>query len=192
MVTAVRSNETKRIHPHKFIMWITIGSLCMMFAGLTSAYIVKRNQTRWLDFDLPVVFWYSTVVIILSSFTIYLALLSFKAREIVRYRTFIAVTVLLGFLFAVLQSIGFASLNGQGIQLLGAGSNAAASFLFVIIVLHILHVAGGVIALLIVFLRSYSFKIKNYNSVPLEIVSTYWHFVDILWIYLFLFFMWIR
>jgi cytochrome c oxidase subunit 3 len=173
-------------------MWITIGSLCMMFAGLTSAYIVKRNQTRWLDFDLPVVFWYSTVVIILSSFTIYLALLSFKAREIVRYRTFIAVTVLLGFLFAVLQSIGFASLNGQGIQLLGAGSNAAASFLFVIIVLHILHVAGGVIALLIVFLRSYSFKIKNYNSVPLEIVSTYWHFVDILWIYLFLFFMWIR
>jgi len=186
------ANDTKRIHPHKFMMWIAIGSLCMMFAGLTSAYIVKRNQTKWQDFDLPVVFYYSTLVIILSSVSIYLALKSFKAREMGRYKVLMALTATLGVLFAVLQLEGFSYLNSHGIKLLGEGSNSAASFLFVIISLHVLHVFGGVIALLIIFVRSYSRKVKNYNSLPIEIVSTYWHFVDFLWIYLLLFFIWIR
>jgi len=192
VITAVMANDTKRIHPHKFMMWIAIGSLCMMFAGLTSAYIVKRNQTKWQDFDLPVVFYYSTLVIILSSVSIYLALKSFKAREMGRYKVLMALTATLGVLFAVLQLEGFSYLNSHCIKLLGEGSNSAASFLFVIISLHVLHVFGGVIALLIIFVRSYSRKVKNYNSLPIEIVSTYWHFVDFLWIYLLLFFIWIR
>jgi len=174
------------------MMWIAIGSLCMMFAGLTSAYIVKRNQSKWLDFDLPVVFYYSTLVIMLSSVTLYLALKSFKAREIERYKFLMALTAVLGVLFAILQFRGFNYLNSHGVQLLGEGSNSAASFLFVIISLHVLHVFGGVIALLIVFAKSYSKRIKKYSSLPIEIVSTYWHFVDLLWVYLLLFFIWIR
>lgn len=185
------STERNRIHPHKFTMWVAMGSIIMMFAGLTSAYVVKRNQSNWLEFDLPAVFWISTIVILVSSLTMHLSLKSFKAREMARYKILITVTAVLGVVFGLLQFVGFDSLHKNGIQFFGAGSNASASFLGIITGLHILHVLGGVIALLIVFIRAFSVKNKVYTSVPLEIVGTYWHFVDILWIYLFVFFNWI-
>ncbi len=185
-------NEPKRIHPHKFTLWVAMGSICMMFAGLTSAYIVKRNQDNFLQFDLPKVFWYSTMVILLSSFTIQLAVKSFKAREMGRYRSLITITALLGVAFAALQVMGFSNLESHGIKLTGSGSNAAASFILVIVGLHMLHVLGGVIVLLVTFVRAFATRTRNYNSAPIEIVSTYWHFVDVLWLYLLVFFMWIR
>jgi cytochrome c oxidase subunit 3 len=185
------STERKRIHPHKFTLWVAMGSIVMMFAGLTSAYVVKRNQTNWLEFSLPAVFWYSTVVILLSSVTIHLAVKSFRAREMSRYKTLITITLLLGLLFSVLQFAGFNALRENGIQLFGIGSNPSASFLGIITGLHVVHVLGGVIALAVVFIRAFSIKNKQYSSVPVEIVSTYWHFVDVLWIYLFIFFSWI-
>lgn len=188
METAI-SNERKRIHPHKFLMWIAIGSIVMMFAGLTSAYIVRRNQANWLQFDMPSVFWVSTVVILLSSLTIYLAAKNFKAREMRRYRILITITAVLGILFAALQWYGFQNLWGHGIDLLGPNSNPSASFLFVIVALHALHVIGGVIALVVIVSRAHSSRVKSYNNNTVEIVSTYWHFVDILWIYLFIFLM---
>jgi cytochrome c oxidase subunit 3 len=185
------STERKRIHPHKFTLWVAMGSIVMMFAGLTSAYVVKRNQTNWLEFSLPAVFWYSTVVILLSSVTVHLAVKSFRAREMARYKTLITITLLLGLLFSVLQFAGFNALRENGIQLFGIGSNPSASFLGIITGLHVVHVLGGVIALAVVFIRAFSIKNKQYSSVPVEIVSTYWHFVDVLWIYLFIFFSWI-
>lgn len=186
------TKERKRIHPHKFMLWVAMGSICMMFAGLTSAYIVKRNQSNFLEFDLPVVFWYSTAVIFLSSVTVHLAYVSFKAREMARYRLLIAITALLGILFAALQVWGFSDLKSHGIQLTGLGSNAAASFILVIVGLHALHVLGGVIALLVQFGKAYFSKTKTYSTVPLEVTATYWHFVDFLWIYLLIFFLFIR
>ena len=191
MMTAVQTKEPKRIHPHKFTLWVAIGSIVMMFAALTSAYIVKKNQSSWLEFDLPRIFWYSTFTIILSSVTIHLALKAFKAREMSRYRTFITVTVILGILFMLMQWMGFRDLESRNIALTGARSNSAASFLFVITGLHMVHVLGGVIALLVIFIRAYAGKVRNYSSLPIELVSTYWHFVDVLWIYLFLFYNWI-
>ncbi|MDR6342534.1 cytochrome c oxidase subunit 3 [Filimonas zeae] len=182
------SPERNRIHPHKFTMWVAMGSIIMMFAGLTSAYVVKRAQSNWLEFDLPPVFWISTVVILASSLTIHLSLKAFKAREMPRYRMLITLTAVLGVAFALLQFAGFSALHKDGIQFFGAGSNPSASFLGIITGLHIAHVLGGVIALLVVFLRAFSIKNKVYTSVPLEIVATYWHFVDLLWIYLFVFF----
>ena len=182
------SNERNRLHPHKFAMWVAMGAIIMMFAGLTSAYIVRRSQNNWLEFSIPVIFWYSTAVILVSSLTMHLALKAFKARNMARYKTLITITALLGLLFAVFQFWGFFYLNGHGVQLLGQGSNPAASFIAVIAGVHILHVLGGVIALLVVFIRAYSSRIKRYNVTSVEIVSTYWHFVDILWIYLFIFF----
>lgn len=187
MATAV-SNERKRMHPHKFAMWVAIGAIVMMFAGLTSAYIVRRNGQNWLEFTLPSMFWYSTVIILLSSATMYIAVKSFKAREMARYRTFITITAILGLAFAVCQFWGFFFLNGHGVQLVGEGSNPSASFIAVIAGIHILHVLGGVVALLVVFIRAYSSRIKRYNVTGVEVVSTYWHFVGILWIYLFIFF----
>lgn len=183
--------ERRRLHPHKFTLWIAIGSIMMMFAGLTSAYVVRHSQANWLEFSLPRVFWYSTFVILCSSLTMYLAVQAFKAREKSRYKILITITALLGLLFAALQISGFYDLYERGIQLLWVGSNPSASFLFIITGLHVLHVLGGVIALIVIFIKAYSTRIKSYNSIPLEIASTYWHFVDLLWIYLFIFLNWI-
>ena len=191
MITAVQSKEPQKIHPHKFTLWVAMGAIVMMFAALTSAYIVKKNQSSWLEFDLPGIFWYSTVAILASSITIHLAIKAFKAREMGRYRTLITLTVGLGLLFVALQVMGFIGLENRNIALTGVKSNSAASFLFVITGLHLVHVLGGVIALLVIFIRAYSVKIKNYNSLPIELMGTYWHFVDALWIYLFIFYNWI-
>jgi cytochrome c oxidase subunit 3 len=168
-----------------------MGSIIMMFAGLTSAYIVKKNQSSWLEFDLPIVFMYSTLVIIASSVTVHLAAKAFKAREMGRYRLLITVTAILGLVFMGLQILGFMDLESRNIALTGARSNSAASFLLVITGLHMLHVLGGVIALVVMFVKAYISNVKNYSSLSIELVGTYWHFVDILWIYLFIFYNWI-
>ena len=183
------SEQNKRIHPHKFTLWVGIGSIVMMFAGLTSAYIVKRDQPGWTTFDFPRTFWFSTVVILVSSLTIQLALKSFRERQMKRYRTFITVTAILGILFVILQWIGFNQVWDSGVTFHGSG---AGQFLYVIAGLHAIHVLGGVIALIVMFIKAFSTRIRSYNTIPVEIVNTYWHFVDILWIYLFVFFLWIQ
>ena len=182
------SGQRKKIHPHKFTLWVAIGSIVMMFAGLTSAYIVKSNQASWQSIVIPKVFWYSTAVILLSSLTIQMALRSFKEREMNRYRMLIATTTVLGILFVVLQYFGFRQLWNSGVTF--KGSNAG-QFLYVISGLHALHVLGGVVVLIAMFIKAFFGMTKNYSSVPVELASTSWHFVDFLWLYLFVFFMWI-
>lgn len=178
-----------KIHPHKFTLWVAIGSIMMMFAGLTSAYIVKRSQANWQTFNLPQAFYYSTAVIVLSSLTIYAALQAFRQRMMSRYRILMATTMVLGLLFVGLQVLGFSQLWELGITL---QANVAYSFLYVIVGLHALHVIAGVIALIVMSLRAFSSRSRNYSAVPVEVMSTYWHFVDLLWIYLLLFLLWIR
>ncbi len=182
----VSNQQRKKIHPHKFTLWVAIGSILMMFAGLTSAYIVKSNQTNWITVDLPKVFWFSTAAILLSSLTVQMALRSFKQREMGKYRLLIGATLLLGVLFLYLQLKGFEGLWAQHITFRGAG---AGQFLYVIFGLHALHVAGGVITLLIMWVRAYAGRSKLYSAVPIEVAATYWHFVDLLWIYLLVFFL---
>lgn len=188
-MSTVVMEQRKKIHPHKFTLWVGIGSLVMMFAGLTSAYIVKRNQANWQTFDLPQLFWYSTAAIVLSSVTIYLAQQSFKQREMQKYRRLLVVTLILGVLFIVLQSMGFQQLWAKGITL---QSSVSYSFLYVIVGLHAAHVLGGIIAMLVLFAKAFSSKKRIYNSIPVELVSTYWHFVDMLWIYLLVFLIMIK
>ncbi len=182
------TNEPQRIHPQRFIMWIAIGSIVMMFAGMTSAYIVKKNQGNWLAIELPVVFWYSTAIILVSSVTMYLANTALKAGKISFYKSLITITAILGVTFVIMQWEGFKDLETRGIALIGPQSNSASSFLFVITGLHMLHVLGGVIALIVTFYRSFWVQEGQINLVPTQIVATYWHFVDVLWIYLFIFY----
>jgi cytochrome c oxidase subunit 3 len=185
----VAMEQRKKIHPHKFTLWVGIGSLLMMFAGLTSAYIVKRHQANWQSFDLPQFFWFSTVVILLSSATIFLAEKAFKQREMKRYRSLVLATLVLGALFIVFQLLGFQQLWAKQVTLTG---NVSYSFMYVIVCLHAAHVIGGLIALIVLFAKAFSTKTRIYNSVPVELVSTYWHFVDVLWIYLLIFLILIR
>ena len=186
----VSMQQRKRIHPHKFTLWIAMGSIVMMFAGLTSAYIVKSNQVNWENIKTPPVFWYSTTAILLSSLTIQMALRSFKQREMNRYRQLMAVTVILGIAFIVLQWNGFMQLWNSGIRFRGVAG--AGQFLYVIFGLHALHVLGGAVALLVMFTKAFFGKTKTYGSTGIEVMTTYWHFVDVLWIYLFVFFIMIK
>jgi cytochrome c oxidase subunit 3 len=189
MMATVSDQQRKKIHPHKFSLWVGMASILMMFAGFTSAYIVKRSDgNNWLEFTLPPVFWYSTGVILLSSLTIYLAAKAFKDRNMVRYRALITVTAVLGVLFTILQWSGFQFLQDHGVKLIGSNSNPAGSFLGVITGVHMLHVLGGVAVLIVLFARAFNTQRKNYSSVPIEVASAYWHFVDAIWIYLFVFF----
>ena len=188
-MTSVAIAPKNKIHPHKFTLWVAIGSILMMFAGLTSAYIVKRNQANWTSFEIPLMFWISTAVIVLSSLTIVAANKAFKERAIGRYRSLMFITMILGVLFIALQAIGFKQLWDTGLTL---QKNVAYSFLYVIVGLHALHVIGGVIALVVMSIKAFSNKTRIYSQVPLEVMSTYWHFVDVLWIYLLIFLVLIR
>ena len=181
---ALMKEEKNRIHPHKFTLWIALASIVMMFAGLTSAYIIKRNLSNWITFDLPVIFWYSTAIIIISSVTILASRSAFKQREMRNYRRWLAVTMILGIVFVVLQYFGFRELWENGFTLT---RNVSFSFLYIIVGLHALHVIGGVIALIVTLIKAYSVKNKNYSPVQIDLMNTYWHFVDFLWIYLLLF-----
>jgi cytochrome c oxidase subunit 3 len=183
------STQRDKIHPHKFTMWVAIGSILMMFAGLTSAYVVKSSQANWVPVQIPYQFTVSTALIICSSLTVQMALRSFKQREMNRYRILLSLTVLLGILFVVFQWFGFQSLWSSGVNFNGAG---AGQFLYIIAGLHAVHVTGGIIALIVQTMKAYFSRSKHYNSVPVEIVSTYWHFVDILWLYLLVFFVLIK
>jgi cytochrome c oxidase subunit 3 len=183
--------EKKKIHPYQFFLWGGLGSIVMMFAGLTSAYIVKKSQANWLQFDLPNIFMVSTAVILISSFTIQMAVKKCKEQNENQYRGFLAVTAILGALFIILQIQGFMTLEVNGIALTGARSNSAGSFLFVITGLHLLHVAGGVLALIWISLKAFSAKNDIKNDLPVKLISNYWHFVDILWVYLFVFLHWV-
>jgi cytochrome c oxidase subunit III len=188
-MSTVAMEQRKKIHPHKLTLWMGIGAIVMMFAGLTSAYIVKRNQAGWVSFNLPVAFWYSTAAMVLSSLSLVFAGRAFREREMPRYRGLITVTVILGVLFIVLQVLGFKALWASGITLQGQVSY---SFLYVIVMLHGAHVLGGLVALALLFLKAYSKKNRIYTSLPVELASTYWHFVDLLWLYLLVFLLMIR
>ena len=188
-MATVAMEQQKRLHPHKFTMWVAIASILMMFGGLTSAYIVKRNQANWQTFELPIAFWYSTAIVLASSLTMLLALRSFKERQMSRYRMLLAATMVLGVIFIALQILGFQQLWNKGLTLQG---NVSYSFLYIIVGLHAVHVLGGVIALVVMSLLAFSSKKRVYTSVPLEVMSTYWHFVDILWLYLLVFLLLIK
>ncbi len=199
--TIQATRERKKIHPQKFMMWVAIGSMSMAFAGLTSGYLVREAQGNWRYFQLPSLFTYSTVCILISSVTMFLGVRAFKSREMPKFKLMISLTLVLGILFGLLQYAGFYQLYHQLQQIringevLNSSStvrlngNPSESFLFIIAGMHLVHLAGGIIALLIVFFRTFRTNIKTYNATGLEIAATYWHFVDILWLYLFVFFL---
>jgi cytochrome c oxidase subunit 3 len=180
-------NQKRKIHPHKFTLWVAMGSIVMMFAGFTSAYIVKKHQVNWQGFELPTIFTYSTIVLLAGSVTIQAALKSFRDRRMANYRRLMLITALLGIAFIIMQIVGFGQVQDGGVKMIGRGSNVAGSFLGVIAGMHILHVVGGVVAILVILMKGFRSRVRNYSPVPVEVAATYWHFIDVLWIYLFIF-----
>src|SRR5664279_5822448 len=134
---AVMKEQKNRVHPYKFTLWIGLASIVMMFTAFTSAYIIKRNLANWITFDLPIIFWYSTAVIVISSITIIISRNYFRQREMKQYRLWLAVTLVLGTAFVFMQYIGFTQLWRSGVTLT---KNVSFSFLYIIVGLHALHV----------------------------------------------------
>ncbi|HWI93563.1 MAG TPA: heme-copper oxidase subunit III [Flavisolibacter sp.] len=184
----VSTQQQNKIHPHKFALWVAIAAIIMMFAGLTSAYIVKSGAPGWEEVRTPKVFWYSTAVLLISSFTIQASLRAFKQRAMQQFRTLFLITTILGVAFVILQWEGFKYLWSHGVRFEGAG---AGQFLYIIFGLHALHVLGGVVALIVIAVQQFFGRTRNYNATSIEVMSTYWHFVDVLWLYLLIFFIWI-
>ncbi len=177
---------TRKVNPQKFAMWFAIGSITLTFAGFTSAYLVRQGQGMWEAFAMPSIFYYSTVAILLSSITYFLGFKAFKANNKSSYNVMMLITLALGITFMVLQYMGFKELYAQNIRLNGNVSN---SFFYVIAGAHLLHILGGIVALIAVLIRNAVISDVKRKQLGLEILGTYWHFIDILWLYLFIFLM---
>ena len=169
----------------KQLLWIGIGSIMMFFAGLTSAYVVRKPQGNWDEFTLPDWFLYSTIIIIASSLSLVAAKLKINNQKISTNLVF--VTFLFGIIFSYFQVMGWKDLTDQGVYLTGVGSNVSGSFLYVITLAHLVHLIGGVIAILIMAVKSARGKYSQKDCLGFDLTAIYWHFVGILWIYLFLF-----
>lgn len=172
------------MHPKKFALWLFIVSVVMIFASMTSAYIVRMSEGNWLEFDLPDIFWYTSIIIILSSISLHWAYISAKNDSLDQLRIALLVTAILGVSFLVGQWYSWVALVDQDVYFVG---NPAGSFLYVFTGLHAIHLISGVIFLIIVLISSLRFKIHSQNMAQMEMCTTYWHFLGGLWLYLFMF-----
>jgi cytochrome c oxidase subunit 3 len=213
--TFTNEEELIRLKSRKTLLWFGIISIIMLFAGLTSAYIVRQSEGKWAQFELPNTFIISTIVIVLSSLPMQWAVVSIRRgrqQDLVKALIF---TILLGAAFCVTQYLAWSELFSRGIAFTSrladiktgytyvpAGNesqaealqvgNVSASFLYAITALHILHLVGGILALFVVLSRSI---MKRYTSAEYSGVSmcaTYWHFLGGLWVYLFFFLFFVR
>lgn len=176
----------------KPMLWVSMISMTMMFIGLTSAYIVSSKRDDWVSFDLPPSLFTSTLLILLSSITFYLAQRSIKNNKREQTTVFLILTFLLGIGFVYFQFQGFHELINAGLYLTGKGSLVSSSLLLVISFAHLLHVLAGFIVLLTVIYNHFKKRYNATEMLGLELGAIFWHFVDILWILLFLFFYFIR
>ena len=178
--------KTKRAK--KMMLWFGIISLVMSFGGLTSAFIVSSSREDWLkDFQLPEAFTISVVLIVLSSITFIMAKRALKSDKRQMTSIFLLLTLALGIAFIISQFAGFNQIIEQGYNFTGPTSNITMSYIYIIAVAHIVHVIAGLICLLVVIYNHFKQKYKPTEMLGLELAATFWHFVDILWIYLFFF-----
>ena len=182
------TQQEKHDRSKKMMLWFGIGSLIMTFAGLTSAFIVSRKREDWLnDFELPQAFFISLAVIIISSVTIILANRSLKSNNRSQTTVWLLVTFALGIYFIINQFSGFSQIIEQGYNFTGPTSNVTMSFIYVIAMVHIAHVIAGLISLIVVIYNHFKQKYKPNNMLGLELATNFWHFIDVLWVCLFLF-----
>ena len=172
------------MHPKKFALWLFLVTVVMIFAALTSAYIVRQAEGNWLEYELPEIFWYTSGIVILSSIALQVAYYSAKKDNFVGLRLGMMLTVLLGIGFLIGQWYSWVALVDREVFFVG---NPAGSFLYVFTGLHAVHLISGVIFLIIVLISTFRYKVHSQALNTLDMAATYWHFLGGLWLYLFLF-----
>ncbi|MCS5491855.1 cytochrome c oxidase subunit 3 [Algoriphagus limi] len=172
------------MHPKKFALWLFMVTVVMIFAALTSAYIVRQAEGNWLEYDLPEIFWVTSGIVLLSSVFLHWAYISAKKDNLLQLRIGMSIAVLLGIAFLVGQWYSWVALVDRQVFFVG---NPSGSFLYVFTGLHGLHLISGVIFLIIVLISSFRYKVHSQSMDTMEMATTYWHFLGGLWIYLFMF-----
>jgi cytochrome c oxidase subunit 3 len=183
------SEKEKQARAKKMMLWFGIVSLIMSFAGWTSAFVVSSSREDWLEaFKLPSSFNISVVIIMISSITLILAKQALKKDNRAQTTLFLLITLVFGVGFIVSQLMGFQQIIELGYNFTGPTSNITMSYIYIIAAVHILHVVVGLICLLVVIYNHFKQKYNTENMLGFELASNFWHFVDLLWLYLFLFF----
>ncbi len=183
MEMAIQADAPK-IPTLKIVLWVSLASIVMLFAGLTSAYMVREAEGNWVQFDLPKAFYISTFLIILSSITIQMAISAIKKNNLQAVKKYLIVTLALGIGFVFAQLFGWSSLVDQKVYLVG---NPSGSFIYALTGLHLAHLIGGILALMLTSGKAIMEKYTANNYLGITLCAIYWHFLDGLWIYLFVF-----
>lgn len=187
MAQLQQDKDRLNLAPKKFNMWLFVFTSFMFFAALTSGFIVYVGGRggHGTGIVLPTVFQYSTLVIILSSFTLFMASRAAKELQFVTQRVYLGITVLLGLAFFAIQLYGWSLLVKMGVYF--TNPNASQSFIYVFTGMHLLHILGGLGLLLYAIAGSYYNIGQVKNLFRMEFASIFWHFIDIIWIYLYVF-----
>ena len=175
---------TLSMDPMKFTLWLFVVTIVMLFASQTSAYLVRRAEGNWLEFEMPKIFWYSTAVLLLSSVCMQYAYRMAKKDQFDRLKIAISVTFVLGLTFLYMQFQGWKELVAMNVYFVG---NPSGSFFYVFTGLHGFHIISGLIVMLFALTAAFRLKLHAKNLRQIQICVTYWHFLDILWVYLFVF-----
>ena len=187
----INQEKIRKDRAFKSMLIFGIFSIVMLFAGLTSAYIVSKgalsSEGKWDFIILPEEFQYSTIVIVLSSLFAIMAFKNLKKNDLVATNRLLIIALILGIIFSYFQFKGWSSLISEGHFFAGKDSNVAASFIYVLTGVHLAHLIAGLIVFLVLF---YKVRLKKYtqkNYLGFQLGVWFWHFLGILWIYLFLF-----
>lgn len=171
----------------KPLLWVAIVSIIMFFTGLTSAVIVSQGGGGFLAIEIPFEFLISTIIIVLSSVAYQFAVIFAKKGNFANAKLFVLVTFFLGLLFVVTQYMGWTVLHDNGYYLAGSESTQESSYLYLLTGLHVAHLIGGLVSLLIVLVKTMRNKYGIDNINGMQVSITYWHFLGALWVYLYFF-----
>ena len=182
--------KSERFAPNKYRlgMWVALAGIAMMFVALTSAYVVRTSTSNdWRPIAMPRLLLLSTALLLVSSFAFEIARRTLKSGNTSAYQRWLMLTVLLGLGFLATQLLAWRQLVAQGIYV---GTNPHGSFFYVLTGAHGLHLLGGVVALDFLLLRSRRKSFEEHGTAKrqaiVNAVALYWHFMGVLWIYLFL------
>jgi cytochrome c oxidase subunit III len=176
--------KIRSVNPQRFALWLFIVSITMIFASMTSAYVVKKADGNWLLITFPELFKITSVIIVISSITMHVAYLAAKNNQIKTLKVALLSTLVLAVGFVIGQYQSWGELVAQDIYFVG---NPAGSFIYVFTGLHVLHLVGGILFLAIVIFRAFKYRVHSKNLLSIELCTTYWHFLGGLWLYLYLF-----
>lgn len=188
MVSTLQQKEEFSIglKSKKFLVWLFVVSSTIMFGGWTSYYLVfMASKGKGHGLILPEVFSYSTGVLLVSSVCLFLAARALKKGDRGKQRLFLWITFVLGIAFGVMQFQGWTSLYQTGAVLVN--NNAAISMIYIVSGFHLLHIIGGLAFVTSSLMGSYKNVSQEVAEYRQDITSIFWHFIDILWIYLYVF-----